>query len=174
MPERADYETARVLLLSMIRDWLDREEKPHPNPDALEIRGDDFRHFGEEQLGWNAVETSRLFKRLVREGFVRTFRDEIDFLEIDGVISYAWVEDLTDEGDKLLGVLSNPTEQLVESLNEVLETIQGLDSGEVSGEQKALAEKALGELKQFSRGLAPGAALQVIKAFLSAHGIHLP
>ncbi|MGI9048412.1 MAG: hypothetical protein ACR2GU_03380 [Rubrobacteraceae bacterium] len=96
MSEREDYKTARVLLLTMIQGWLDRDEKPHLNPNALEIQGEDFKRFGEEELQWNVSETCKLFKSLVTEGFLLPHPNEEEYLiELKDAISYAWVDDLT-------------------------------------------------------------------------------
>lgn len=108
MTERVSYEIARVLLLRMIQDWLDRDEKPNPNPDALEIHGNDLRRFGEEELNWKAVDVFKLFKSLVNEWFIRPFPSKSKYLlELDGSIQYAWVEDLTEKGRQVKGMPVN-------------------------------------------------------------------
>ncbi len=129
LPERVNDETARILLLQMIRDLLDlnMDERLNENPDALELQTTQFEQFGKD-LGRTPAEASRMYTRLVREGFISTFRNEEPLVGRDGVVQYAWVLDLTDEGDKLLGVLANPRAELLEGLNAILEAIQALDS----------------------------------------------
>jgi hypothetical protein len=107
MPERVDNETARIFLLQRIRDLLDLDidERPNENPDALELQRAQFKNFGKD-LGRTPAEVSRMYTRLVREGFISTYRNEEPLVGRDGVVQYAWVLDLTDKGDKLSGGLA--------------------------------------------------------------------
>jgi hypothetical protein len=113
MTERVDHDVARILLLRMVQDLLDLEdeERPNPNPDTLEITKEDLERFGNDRLGWSLAETSRLFKRLVREGFMEPYRNDmgkdVSLLELNGIIQYAWIEDLTEKGRRAKGTPVN-------------------------------------------------------------------
>ena len=171
--ERVDYHTARVLFLQMIQEWLERDEKPHPNPDALEIHREDLERFGKAELGWNEHETSRLLKGLVDEGFISPYPDEDNYiLELDHVIHYAWVADLTDKCRTTIGVLEDPSVKLNEVMDALVEAMRTVEG--VSQERKEQGEKAAEELRTFVRGLAPGAALEVLKALAATMGIPIP
>jgi len=130
--ERMDEEEARATLLEFLQERLEEyhragEEGP------LALGREDFGQFG-VVLGWNAREVSALYKRLVRGGYVRQYEDAVDVLEgREGVISHAWVEDLTDKGMRAIGVLHDPTEALAEALRAA---IQDVDASEDIPEDK--------------------------------------
>src|SRR5215212_12078754 len=120
MSERMNEEEARATLLEVLQERLeehrrDAAERDPREDDTLELHQQDFEQFG-KVLGWNAREVSALYKRLVLGGFLRQVRGEREFVESGGVISVAWVEDLTDEGMKAIGVLHDPAEALTEAL----------------------------------------------------------
>ncbi len=107
----------------------------------------------------------------MHEGYVR---QKGELLEAEGVIGLVYIEDLEDKGLRTIEMLSDPHHQLVLSLEALAEAIRELPETEVSQEEKDRAEKAAQELKTFTRGLAPGAALQMLRALAAALGIHLP
>lgn len=59
-------------------EWIRRRFEQHRNApkevrrsyDFLELATADFEDLGEELGGWNTTEASRLYKRLVRGGFL--------------------------------------------------------------------------------------------------------
>jgi hypothetical protein len=112
-------EDARRTLLEILQQWLEEhrrdEERDPAEGETLVLSQDHFEQFG-MALGWSARETSALYKRLVLEDYIRQFRDERTFLESRGVVQMAWVEDLTDKGMKVIGLLRDPTEALIQAL----------------------------------------------------------
>jgi hypothetical protein len=90
----------------------------------LQLVRADFEHFT-TVLGWNARETSALYKRLVRGGYIRQYNDEQEFIDLQGEIGVAWVEDLTDKGMQAIGVLHDPTNALIEALLTAREVVVG-------------------------------------------------
>ena len=130
MSERMDEQEARATLLEMLQERV--AESQREGEETLELKTGDFEQFG-KVLGWNVSETSALYKRLVRGGFVRQYRGETSFLEFDGVLQVVWVDDLTDDGLRAIGVL-NPTEALVEALRAAMQDIE--DSDDIPEDKK--------------------------------------
>ena len=130
MSERMDEQEARATLLEMLQERV--AESQREGEETLELKTGDFEQFG-KVLGWNVSEASALYKRLVRGGFVRQYRGETSFLEFDGVLRVVWVDDLTDEGLKAIGVL-DPTEALVEALRAAIQDIE--DSEDIPEDKK--------------------------------------
>src|SRR5215212_3945884 len=128
--ERMNEEEARATLLEVLQERLEEHrraaaesaERDPREDDTLELNQQDFEQFG-KVLGWNVREVSALYKRLVLGGFIRQVRGEREFVEIGGVISVAWVEDLTDEGMKAIGVLHDPAEALTEALRAAMQGV---------------------------------------------------
>ena len=130
MSERMDEQEARVALLKMLQERV--AESQREGEETLALETGDFEQFG-KVLERNVWETSALYKRLVRGGFVRQYRGEPSFQEFDGVIEVAWVDDLTDEGLKAIGAL-DPTEALVEALRAAIQDIE--DSEDIPEDKK--------------------------------------
>jgi len=171
MTERMTEEQARVWLLQEIRQGV--VVANNSGEDVLTLETEDLERLGDEMGGWTVAEVSGLYKRLVRGGFLRQVRGETDFLELNGVLQHAWVEDLTDDGYRAIGVLSgDPTRQLVESMDALVHAIVQAEG--VAEDEKDRAKAAAEELKTFSRNLAPGAAMSVLKAVAASLGIPLP
>ncbi len=139
--------------------------------EVRELRTPDFERYG-EAMGWTTPAVSALYKRLVRGGFVRQVNDEKEFVELGGVLSYAWVEDLTDDGLRAIDVLPDPHERLAEALQAFADAVQELP--DVSQEEKDRAEGAAQELKTFARGLAPNAAIELAKVLAASMGAPIP
>lgn len=169
MPERMDEPQARVWLLRALNQRV--AESRDAGEDVLELRTPDFEGFG-QAMGWTTPAVSALYKRLVRGGFVRQVNDEKKFVEIGGMLSYAWVEDLTDDGLRAIEVLPDPHERLAEALQAFAEAVQELP--DVPQEEKDRAEGAAQELKTFARGLAPNAAIELVKVLAASMGAPLP
>lgn len=79
---------------------------------------------------------------------------------------YAWTQAQPDANaplghNELIEELADPRAELLARLDNISEAIRTLSDEDAPPEQKKLAEKALGELKHFLRGLPPGAATEL-------------
>lgn len=169
MSERMEEPQARVWLLRILNQGV--AESRDAGEEVLELRTSDFERYG-EVTGWTTPAVSALYKRLVRGGFVRQVNDEKKFLELGGVLQYAWVEDLTDDGLRAIEVLPDPHERLAAALQAFAEAVQELP--DVPQEEKDRAEGAAQELKTFARGLAPNAAIELVKVLAASMGAPIP
>ncbi len=169
MTEHMDEPQARVWLLGVLNKGV--ADSRDAGEEVLELTTSDFERYG-EAIGWTTPATSALYKRLVRGGYVRQVNGETGFLEIGGVLQYAWVEDLTDDGLRAIEVLPDPHERLAEALQAFAEAVQDLP--DVSQEEKDRAQDAARELKTFARGLAPSAAMELVKILAASMGAPLP
>jgi hypothetical protein len=138
MSERMNEEEARATLLEVLQERLEehRRDAAERDPwegDILELHQPDFEQFS-KILGWKVHEVSALYKRLVLGGFIRQVRGETEFVELGGTINVAWVEDLTDEGMKAIGVLHDPAEALAEALRAAIQGVA--DSEEIPEDKK--------------------------------------
>lgn len=173
MSEFMNEQTARIWFLERIRQRLVQSRAAGKG--CLELRRKDFEAFSEDMEGWTPSEVSALYKRLVQENFIRRIQKDMGerFLELRGVMQYAWIEDLTDRGYLTIGVLQDPHEQLVRSLDALVEAVEML-SERAAPEEKERVQQAAEELRTFGRGLAPGAALLMVKTVAASMGVHIP
>jgi hypothetical protein len=99
--------------------------------------------------------------RLVRGGFVRQIRGETSFLVLNGVLRHAWVEDLTDEGLRAIGVLKDPAARLEEALRAAMQEVR--ESDEIPEDEKPNVTEWL------DRGIAIARVVQGAADVLSKH-----
>jgi hypothetical protein len=175
-PEKAQRES----MLWDVHEWFQRQTDYNPrlrydqvvsmgiplDTDTMTDTGADVDVPAVERQ--NAQQLNR-FVRLVNEGYIdaelrREFAGGPPFTS-------AVVRGLSEKGLLEIGELPDADQRLEQSLEALKLKIEGLT--DVPYERRKKAIDAVDEIKQFARGLAPGIAIELGKAYLRGQGIYL-
>lgn len=166
-PEKARRES----MLWAVHEWFQRQADYTPILRYYEVEsmgipvGADATTDAERQKAHRL----NLFIRLVHEGYIDA---ELRREFVGGPpITSAVVRGLTERGLLEIGELPDADRRLEQSLDALKSQIEALT--DVPEDRKETAANAVEELKRFARGLAPGVALELGKAYLRGRGIPL-
>jgi hypothetical protein len=110
------------------------------------------------------AEQINLFLTLAREGLLDA---DIHKPVEEQPFTYATVRGLSGQGLQMIRELPDPNRSLLDRLDEMVLAIRDLQ--DVPDEEKEAAEKAVEEIKDFARRLAPAVAVQLLAMLTKPH-----
>ena len=165
-PEKARRES----MLWAVHEWFQQQDDYTPILRFYDVEGMGLPVEADASDATERQKAHRLnlFLRLVNEGYI----DADPKKEYAGgpPFSSAMVRGLTEQGLLEIGELPAADRRLEQSLDALKAQIEALD---VPEDRKEGAVQAVEELKRFARGLGPGVAIELGKAWLKGYDIDL-
>ena len=127
--------------------------------ELVDVGPDDPKNYEPQEVYRKAADHANRLMRLVDEGHINGRYDSGP--KGGPPFNFVWIKGLSETGLQVIEELADPRAELLARLDNISEAIRTLSDEDAPPEQKRLAERALGELKHFLRGLPPGVATEV-------------